>query len=246
MPGGDAAARHPVQAAAGFVSGLDPIPDLTREPFSLPDRFTRASQLVARRVRSFETTSAGRLFDAVAAILGFTRAVTFEGQAAIWLEHLSRAAEPCDLASVNVVDGELDWRPLLASIIAARARGTDPRPLGRGFHRTLARGVADAIRMSSEAHGVDTVVLSGGVFQNELLLNDIASALASAPLRVWTNRDVPPNDGGISLGQAALVAHACGERGRQFARGDGNGERATCRSGPPIARNTLTSDFRRG
>jgi hypothetical protein len=114
---------------------------------------------VARRVRSF--------------------AVTFEGQAAIWLEHFARGAEPCDLASMTVVDGELDWRPLVAALVAARARGADPRALARGFHRMLAQGLADAIRMSSDAHGVDTVVLSvqsewwrwGGLSHNRGFVN---------------------------------------------------------------------------
>src|SRR5580692_3734689 len=86
LPGGDAAASWPIQAAAGFLAQLDEPVDLTARPFSFPSRHRDALQLVKSNVRSFATTSMGRLFDAAAALLGFTREATFEGQAAIWLE----------------------------------------------------------------------------------------------------------------------------------------------------------------
>ena len=90
MAGGDAAARHPVQAAAGFLEQLDHVPDLTAEPFPVPlDRYTQAAALLRAGVRVAMSTSMGRLFDAVAALIGFTQPTTFEGQAAIWLEHLA-------------------------------------------------------------------------------------------------------------------------------------------------------------
>jgi hydrogenase maturation protein HypF len=94
-----------------------------------------------------------------------------------------------------------------ASPIDARAKGAGCAGLARAFHRELARGVAEVIDSLCETHTVATVVLSGGVMQNELFLADLTAALsARAPIRVWTNREVPPNDGGISLGQAALAA----------------------------------------
>ena len=94
LPGGDAAAVHPVQAAAGFLAGLDSLPDLTAPPFCFPERYLRARELVAKGVRMFPTTSIGRLFDTVAALLGFTRETTFEGQAALWVEQLARRSVP--------------------------------------------------------------------------------------------------------------------------------------------------------
>ncbi|MBA3658602.1 MAG: carbamoyltransferase HypF, partial [Gemmatimonadales bacterium] len=87
LAGGDAAARHPVQAAAGFLDQLDDLPDLTREPFGFPPLFDQARRVLGRRTRVFSTTSAGRLFDAAAALLGFLRPISFEGQAAMWVEH---------------------------------------------------------------------------------------------------------------------------------------------------------------
>ena len=111
------------------------------------------------------------------------------------------------MAGRNVGE-ELDWRPMLASLIDSRAKGADCAALARGFHRALADGTAEVIDSLCEIHGVDTVVLSGGVMQNELFLSDLTAALSLRTLRIWTNREVPPNDGGISLGQAALAARS--------------------------------------
>lgn len=205
LPGGDAAARYPIQSAAGFLSGMDGLPDLTAPPFGFPGRYLQARELVRKEVRTFPTTSMGRLFDAVAALLGFTREVTFEGQAAIWLEHLARASRETASLPFPFDGSELDYRPALAAVIESRRRGQDPGGLARAFHRGVARGLAEAVLALTEEHGLETVVLSGGVFQNELLLRELALFLAPAPLRLWTNREVPPNDEGISLGQAALV-----------------------------------------
>ena len=206
LPGGDAAARHPVQAAAGFLAGMDAAPDLTAPPFSFPDRYRHACAVVQSGVRTFPTTSAGRLFDTVAALTGFTRGISFEGQAAMWLEHLARTAAsdrpglPCSFTG-----SEIDWRETLRAIIEARLEGEAPAAIARAFHRALARAVACAIRALAGAAGLDTVVLSGGVIQNQLLVEDLCTELAQQPLQLWVNREVPPNDGGLSLGQAALA-----------------------------------------
>lgn len=203
LAGGDAAARWPVQAAAGFLAQLDSLPDLAGAPFHFPARYSRAAQLLAKGVRTFPTTSMGRLFDTAAALLGFTREITFEGQAAMWLEHLARRGQDQTAYPFPVMGEELDFRPLLAAVIRDCRRGRGPADIARAFHRGIANGVVTAAAMLCDAHGLDTVVLSGGVFQNQLLLEEIAAATT---LRIWTNAAVPPNDGGISLGQAALAA----------------------------------------
>jgi len=206
LPGGDAAASHPIQAAAGFLAQLNPLPDMTAPPFSFPSRFHDALQLVQRNVRSFLTTSVGRLFDTGAALLGFTRAITFEGQAAMWLERLAGKASTSDAYPFPFADEELDFRPLLDAMISDRLRGREINEIARAFQRGIAHGLCDDAVTLCHAHGTDTVVLSGGVFQNELLLHDLKSLLESAGLQIWTNHVVPSNDGGISLGQAALAA----------------------------------------
>jgi hydrogenase maturation protein HypF len=125
----------------------------------------------------------------------------------MWLEHLARGAAsdptewPCRFTGT-----EIDWRETLAAVIDARVRGLDRSVIARAFHRGLARAVAGAcIELAAQA-GVDTVALSGGVVQNDLLLGDIRDHLRGAALRLWVNRTVPANDGGISLGQAAIAA----------------------------------------
>jgi hydrogenase maturation protein HypF len=208
LPGGDAAAQYPVQAAAGFLAQLYDLPDLTVEPFNFSQRYKDAQALLRKNVRTFSTTSVGRLFDTAAALLGFTREVTFEGQAAMWLEQLARGAGCGESYSFPSVGEELDFRPLLESIIRDRMRGREPGEIARAFQHGLAQGLRDAVAAIAKEQQLNVVVLSGGVFQNELLLGDLKSFLANEPMEIWTNRAVPPNDGGISLGQAALAAFA--------------------------------------
>jgi hydrogenase maturation protein HypF len=206
LPGGDAAARYPVQAAAGFLSSVDDLPDLALPPFNFPERYQHAREVVRSGFRSFPTTSAGRLFDTVAALVGFTTPITFEGQAAMWLEQLGRQAlEDLTLQPAGLSGSELDWRPLLRSIVEARKRGASPSAIARAFHRILAKATVDAACVILDREGLDTLVLSGGVIQNQLLVEEIHAALPSR-VTVWINHQVPANDGGISLGQAALAA----------------------------------------
>jgi hydrogenase maturation protein HypF len=103
------------------------LPDLTESPFGFPPRYEQACAVLRAGIRVFPTTSAGRLFDTVAALTGFTRSMTFEGQAAMWLEHLARRADedstefPC-----RFTGSEIDWREILCAVIDARARGVPP------------------------------------------------------------------------------------------------------------------------
>jgi hydrogenase maturation protein HypF len=206
LVGGDAAAEFPVQAAAGFLAQLEDAPDFNAPPFDFPKRYQNALELFHKGVRTFATTSMGRLFDSAAALLGFTREVTFEGQGAVWLEQLARCAPLTEPYAFPLIGNELDFRPLLRAVIEDHLSGRDVSEIARSFQRGIAKGLRDALLLICRTHELDTVALSGGVFQNELLLEDLKSLLAGGPLQVWTNHAVPPNDGGISLGQAALGA----------------------------------------
>jgi hydrogenase maturation protein HypF len=206
LVGGDQAARHPVQAAAGFLAQVDGLPDLESEPFRFPKRYRQACSLMAAGVRVFPTTSMGRLFDAAAALLGFTRETTFEGQAAMWLEHLAANTHRVDPYAFPFAEGELDFRPLLRAVALDRQQGRTPAETARAFHEGVAQGLCRAILTLCEQHSVDTVACSGGVFQNELLCAAVESRLTPMPVHVWSNHLVPCNDGGVSLGQAALAA----------------------------------------
>jgi len=199
LPGGDAAARHPVQCAAGFLAQLDRLPNLHAPPFDFPPRYRHARALLARNVRCFATTSVGRLFDAVAALCGFTREITFEGQAAMWLEHLASETDRAANYHLPVFEGKLDFRPVLEAVVEDRARGRRVAEIARGFHIALADAVLDAANIL----GNSQVVASGGVFQNRLLSDLMQERFGD---RLWLNAKVPCNDGGICLGQAAIAS----------------------------------------
>jgi hydrogenase maturation protein HypF len=204
MPGGDAAARFPVQAAAAYLAELDDLPDTQAAPFSFPARFRSAMDMVAKSVRCHLSSSMGRLFDAVAALVGFTRETTFEGQAAIWLEHQALQAGPQPAYEFK----DLDPRPLFKAILADRLARRDPAEIAAAFHASLADATIATIDSLSRKYQISLVAFSGGVFQNELLWKLVSERLAGrAHLRSMTNSAVPVNDGGISLGQAAMGAN---------------------------------------
>ncbi len=206
LPGGDAAVHSPVQAAAGFLADIEDLPDLTAPPFNFPKRYLQALRLMESGARTFKTTSAGRLFDTVAALLGFTRDVTFEGQAAIWLEQQAVRGNSDTPYPLLFVDGILDFRGMLRSIIDDRLRRRPVAEIARSFQLGFSTGLHDAILQICNDQALSIAVLSGGVFQNNLLLADLKTLFQDEGVAVWTNHAVPPNDGGISLGQAAMAA----------------------------------------
>ena len=201
IPGGDAAARYPVQAAAGFLAELNNLPDLTKLPFHFPKRFTDATKLVERKLRCFVSTSIGRLFDTVAALVGFLRESTFEGQAAIWLEHQAGQSPP----QAPYPFPELDYRPLLSAIISDRLAGRPISEIASAFHAAVVTATVQKILQLCRDRTVNAVVFSGGVFQNELLFKSLLNEFERHPeICVLINQQVPANDGGICVGQAAL------------------------------------------
>jgi len=147
----------------------------------------------------------GRLFDAVAALCGVRTEVTYEGQAAVELEAIAdrseRGAYPLDVA-----DGVLDARPTVLAVAADVSAGVEPAVVGARFHRAVAQATAQACAEIAGARGLDTVVLSGGVWQNRLLLGLTLALLRDGGLRVLVPERLPPNDGAISFGQAAVAA----------------------------------------
>jgi hydrogenase maturation protein HypF len=209
MPGGVAAIREPWRMAVVWAqrAGLDP----GRVIAPIDGATLDAVLALAARSDAVTTTSAGRLFDAVAVLLGGRTHVTYEAQAAIELEALARSA-PRSRAPIYEVDAparegtaELDPSPMIAAIARDVARGVDRASLAAGFHESFGRAtVALAARTASD-HDIDTVVLTGGVFQNALLTDVIESGLVATGVRVLIHAVVPPNDGGICVGQAAIA-----------------------------------------
>lgn len=210
MPGGDAAARHPVQAAAAYLE-IDP-EILAEAPFGFPARFTRARAMVERGLRCTGTTSAGRLFDAASAVCGFTREASYEGQAAIELEQIARGAGDVDrigrdpaTAGVRAASRLLDGRLTLAAMVASRRAGVSAASVALAFHAGLAEGLASSARAAAISSGATRVVLSGGVWQNALLLEAFTRVVGHG-LDVRVPERIPVNDGGIAAGQIAIAA----------------------------------------
>ena len=212
MPGGEAAIRQPWRMACAWLAASvegppRPPRQLTRQ---VDERaWEQVSELAASGLASPLTTSAGRLFDAVAALCGLRAEVNYEGQAAVELE------AACDLGEQRAYpmpllddDGPLvmDARPLVRALVDDLAAGIDAGTIAARFHNALAATTAHGCTLAAERASTDTVVLSGGVFQNRRLLGRTASLLSDGGLRVLTPELLPPNDGGIAYGQLAVAA----------------------------------------
>jgi hydrogenase maturation protein HypF len=161
------------------------------------------------------TSSAGRLFDAVAAMTGACRSASFDGQAPIALEAQADRSErgnwyTDELLDLSVSPAQLRPRPLLARVAGETARGTAPAKVAARFHNTLSLATLELANVLCARYRVSAVCLSGGSFQNSLLRDSLAHGLRSRGRNVFTNRTVPPNDGGIAYGQVA--ACACAQR----------------------------------
>jgi hydrogenase maturation protein HypF len=151
----------------------------------------------------------GRLFDAAAAVIGLRRHASYEGQAAMELESLA-GRRPATEYPCRVLEAGgrlvLDPLPLLAVLGSRRQRGADPADLAADFHASIAWASTKLILRLAESTGLGTVALAGGVFQNARLLESMRGRLEWSGLRVLTPRQLSPNDGAISYGQAAVAA----------------------------------------
>jgi hydrogenase maturation protein HypF len=162
-------------------------------------------QQVDRGLNSPLTSSMGRLFDAVAALLGLRREIEYEGQAAIELEMIADDAET-GVYPFDIISEEIKLEDLLAAVLADVVQKTTPPVIAARFHNTAARMVRDvAFRISRET-GLRQVALSGGVFQNRRLLTQAIRELMNMGLTPLWHREAPANDGGIALGQAVIAA----------------------------------------
>jgi hydrogenase maturation protein HypF len=217
LAGGEAAMREPRRAAIGLLfaafgrealsmSDLAPVAD-----FTPAERDTLAIML-ERGVNAPVTTSAGRLFDAVASLAGLRQRVSYEGQAAAELEWAigeEPAGKPYEFPVRSAgLDTPLilDWEPALHAILADLRAGAAPGLVSAAFHDGLALAIADIAARIGET----TVALSGGCFQNARLTEATIAALRSAGLTPWWHERVPPNDGGLALGQAFSAARVAG------------------------------------
>jgi hydrogenase maturation protein HypF len=214
MPGGAAAIREPWRMAASYLRDAFG-PEMFRLAIPFIEQIPAAKlrtiiQMAERGVNSPLTSSCGRLFDAVAALIGLRHEVNYEAQAAIELEMCrdeSAAGQPYTFATRE--EGgvlQLSPAPVIRAIVEDLRRGATPTQISQRFHDGLACALADIARLLRDRTRLDTVCLSGGTFQNVYLSGELERLLASEGFHVFTHSQVPAGDGGLSLGQAFVAA----------------------------------------
>jgi hydrogenase maturation protein HypF len=211
LPGGEAAVREPRRTAFGVLYEMFGAPMLARTElppiasFSVSERHV-LTKMLSHGVNSPWTSSVGRLFDAVAALLGFCQKTSFEGEGAIAVESAAaRAKKPLSLpAALLSSEGKaiIDWQPTVEAMLAAHRGGAAVEELAAAFHDVLAEVI---VAVAGRA-GIDRVLLTGGCFQNARLTELAAGRLRQAGFEPYWHHRVPPNDGGLAVGQLAFAA----------------------------------------
>jgi hydrogenase maturation protein HypF len=222
LPGGETAIREPRRSALGILWSLygETTPALTDLPTVrafTENEIGTLGKLIVGFAGTPETSSAGRLFDAVASLCGVRQRCSFEGQAAMELEWIAEgetgSAPPYGVdirTGPSGMSAEVDWAPMIESIIVDVRSGVSPAHVASRFHSTLAASIVAVARRIGERR----VVLTGGCFQNRILTERTVRLLTDAGFHPYWHQRVPPNDGGISLGQVYAVV-----RSGAFSRG---------------------------
>jgi len=227
LPGGEAAISHPGRMALShLISAFGADEALAIASRLLPDMPKPAAKLIARqierRINCPLTSSMGRFFDAVAALLGATPEATYEGQPAMELEAMASGTASCRGDPQRspadallpypyaLADYVIDTRPVVRTIVEDLQRGVERELIAARFHETVAALTVEACRLIRDDGGPSGVALSGGVMQNALLVSRLLELLPAASLRCHIHKEVPSNDGGMSLGQAMVAASVAG------------------------------------
>jgi hydrogenase maturation protein HypF len=212
MPGGERAVREPWRMAAAYLDdALGPAMWELRIPFIeilREGNWQVLAAAVKKGIGSPLTSGAGRLFDAVSALAGICRTANYEGQAAIELE-TTACEEPAGPYAFDILDGDgflIDARPVIRDVVRDLEGGVPVPVISRKFHETASDMIVEGALRVRAGEGLSTVALSGGVFQNVTLLESVINKLRRRGFTVVTHGRVPPNDGGISLGQAVVAS----------------------------------------
>ncbi len=214
LAGGDAAIRQPWRSALAYLRSAFgseavslPLPlfeEIPRRKIALVDA------MLTRNIQTVETSSCGRLFDAVSSILGLRHETSYEGQAAIELEMAASEASLCDLKSYpfkfrGLNPFQIDMVPTIEAIVRDFLARMPVPEISARFHRTMAQIIVDSCLRIRDTEGLNRICLSGGVFQNLRLLAHAVEGLRRSRFEVFVHHRVPPNDGGLSLGQAMIA-----------------------------------------
>ncbi|MFD9981233.1 carbamoyltransferase HypF [Streptomyces massasporeus] len=208
LPGGDAGVANPCRLALArlWAAGLPWDADLPCVTACPPQELAVLQRQLPGGLACVPTSSMGRLFDAVSSLVGVCHRAGYEAQAALELEAAAASAWGADRSAYTFADG-FDPAPVLSALVADLRRGTPAAVLAARFHRAVARAVAESCRRAREDTGLATVALSGGVFANALLEQECARLLTEDGFAVLRHGEVPPNDGGLALGQLVVAAH---------------------------------------
>jgi hydrogenase maturation protein HypF len=212
LPGGEKAIREPWRMAAAYLyrvyggelTDMD-IPFIHR--LSL-EKWDVLRKMLDRSINTPFTSSMGRLFDAVSSLLGIRYEVRYEGQAAIELEAIAKGGRSTTYP-LRILEKEgvsiLDHDETIEGIVSDMMKGESCQAIAAKFHRSLGRSIVEMCKKIREEEGLNRVMLTGGVFQNKLLLALAWSLLKDHDFEVFTHCHIPPNDGGLSLGQAMIA-----------------------------------------
>jgi len=208
MPGGDAAIKKPYRMALAHLAAadIDWESDLPCVAAAVNGEIPVLRKQIATRFNSVDTSSMGRLFDAVASILGICHFASYEGQAAIELE-MAVSSTDAEAYRFDLSQGDeivMDPAPVLRAIVSDFRHNIPPGTISGRFHASVANCIAEICSLIKPEAGTDTVALTGGVFQNVRLLELAKRKLNECGFKVITHHLVPPNDGGLSLGQAVI------------------------------------------
>jgi hydrogenase maturation protein HypF len=212
LPGGENAVREPWRMAAAYLFDADCELESWQRRIDAVSRRT-VQTMLERRFNTPQTSSAGRLFDAVASLVGIRDRSSYEGQAAMELEGLTADTPidgeyPFDLleaANSQQLPAVIDTRPFIRALADDCRAGIESAIVSRRFHSTLVSICTSACRHARKQTQINTVVLSGGVFLNTILAEETAARLTQDGFEVYRHRQVPANDGGLSLGQVAVA-----------------------------------------
>jgi hydrogenase maturation protein HypF len=215
LPGGDRAIKEPRRIALGVlweifgekIFSMDSL--MSRLNFST-DELRTFQKMLSAGINSPRTSSAGRLFDAVASLAGLRERVSFEGQAAMELEFALDGVHTNEIYPLKIIDGSdakplvLDWQMMIENILSDRERGLTAGEISAKFHNTMVEGMVEIANRIGEKK----IALSGGCFQNRYLTERAVKRLTREGFRVYCHQRVPPNDGGIALGQVLAAMRA--------------------------------------
>jgi hydrogenase maturation protein HypF len=202
LPGGDKAVKEPLRTALSLMYETfgDEVKDSSLLPLSEKERLFYLN-MIKKSINSPVTTSMGRLFDAVSSLIDLKHRISYHAQAAIALEQLALKSYEKGSYACNLENGIIDQRPLIRNIITDLRAGTPKEAIARKFHNTISDIIIDISERLKRETGISTVALSGGVFQNTILLEDVYEKLKERGFTPLIHQMVPTNDGGISLGQ---------------------------------------------